>query len=96
METKGSGGDVIVACQFIVCYYPCRSLDALAFKKSNGNIALMNVMCDVTQFVVVVLVPNTEHFIQYVLLKFGICHLVILDDGSSFKGVFRKCVNRER
>ena len=25
---------------------------------------------------------------QHVLLKFGICHLVILDDGSPFKGVF--------
>ena len=28
-----------------------------------------------------------EHFIQHVLLKFGICHLVILDDGIPFKGV---------
>ena len=54
----------------------------------------MNVMCDMTQFVVVVPVPNevastlAEHFMQHFLLEFGICHLVILDDGSPFKGVF--------
>ena len=46
------------------------------FKDRNGNVALMNVMCDMTQFAVVVRV------------KFGVCHLVILDDGSPFKGVF--------
>ena len=40
------------------------------------------------------LVPNEvastldEHFMQHVLLKFGISHIVILDDGSPFKGVF--------
>ena len=64
------------------------------FKDRNGNVALRNAMCDITQFVVVVPVPNevastlAEHFMQHVLLKFGICHLVILDDGSPFKGVF--------
>ena len=64
------------------------------FTDSNGNVALMNVMCDMTQFVVVVPVPDetsatlAEYFMQHVLLKFGICHLLILDDGSPFKGVF--------
>ena len=38
------------------------------FKDRNSNVALMNVMCDMTQFVVVVPVPNevastlAEHF----------------------------------
>ena len=64
------------------------------FKDRNGNVALMNVMCDMTQFVVVVPVLNevastlSEHFMQHVLLKFGICYLFFLDDGSPFKGVF--------
>ena len=54
----------------------------------------MNIMCDMTHFIIIVPFPNeiattlTEHFMQYVLLKFGICHLVILDDDSPFKGVF--------
>ena len=52
----------------------------------------MNVMYDMIKLVIVVPVPNetvatlTEHIMQHVLLKFGICHLVILDDGSLFKG----------
>ena len=64
------------------------------FEDMNGNVALMNVMCDMTQFVIVVLVHNevastlAEYFMQHVLLKSGICHLVILDDGSPFKGMF--------
>ena len=64
------------------------------FEDRNGNVALMIVMCDMTQFVVVVPVPNevastlAENFMQHVLLKFDICHLVISDDGSPFKGVF--------
>ena len=51
-------------------------------------------MCDLTQFVIIVPVPYeraatlAEYFMQHVLLKFGICHLVILDDDSPFKGVF--------
>ena len=54
----------------------------------------MNVICDSTQFVIVVLVPNeivatlAKYFMQHVLLKFDICYLIILDDGSPFKGIF--------
>ena len=64
------------------------------FKDRNGNVALMNVICDMTKFVIVVPVSDevastlAEHFMYHVLIKFGICHLVILDDGSPFKGVF--------
>ena len=54
----------------------------------------MNVMCDTSQFVIVLLVPNeilatlVDHFMQHVLLKFGISYLVILDYGSPSKDVF--------
>ena len=64
------------------------------FKDRNGNVAFMNVMCDMKQFVVVVTVLNevastlAEYSMQHVLLKFGICHLVVLDDGSPFKSVW--------
>ena len=63
------------------------------FEDRNGNVVLMNIMCDMTQFVIVVPVPDeiastlVENFMQHVFLKFGICHLIILDDGSPFKGV---------
>ena len=51
-------------------------------------------MCDLTQFVVVVPVPGTtstviaKYFMQDVLLKFGICLLVVIDDGTPFKAAF--------
>ena len=59
-----------------------------------GNMALINSMCDMIQFVVVVPVSNessatlASYFMQYVLIKFGLCHLVVLDDGTSFKRYF--------
>ena len=54
----------------------------------------MNAMYDITQFIVVVLVPNetesalVDHFMHHVLLKFSIYHLVLLDDDRRLKGVF--------
>ena len=60
----------------------------------HGYLSLMNTMCDMTQFVVVVPIPDetsatlASHFKQHVLLKFGICHLVVIDDGTPFKGAF--------
>ena len=60
----------------------------------NGNMTLMNAMCDMNQFVVVVPVPDessatlASYFMQYVLIKLGLCHLVVLDDDSPFKGAF--------
>ena len=56
------------------------------FTARNGNVVLMDIMCDMTQFIIVVLVSNkivailAEYFMQHVLLKFGICRLVSLDD----------------
>ena len=64
------------------------------FTDSKGNTALMNARCDMSQFVVVVPVPDessatlVDHFFQHVLMKFGLCHLVVLDDGNLFKVAF--------
>ena len=61
---------------------------------SNGNIALMNSMCDTSQFVVVVHIHDeasatlADHFVQHVLIKFCICYLVVLDDDTPFKEAF--------
>ena len=60
----------------------------------NGNMALMNSMCNMTQFVVVIPVLDesfatlSSYFIQHVLMKFGLCHLVVLDDGTPIKGAY--------
>ena len=48
-------------------------------------------MYDMSQFVVVVPVPDessailASYFMQHVLMKFGLCHLVVFDDGTPFK-----------
>ena len=61
---------------------------------SSGYMALMNVMCDMIQCVVVVPVPDessatlASYFMQYVLLEFDLYYLVVLDDGNPFKGSF--------
>ena len=58
---------------------------------NNCNMALMNAMCYMSQFVVVVPVPDessatlTSYFMQDILMKFGLCHLIVLDDGTPFK-----------
>jgi hypothetical protein len=55
----------------------------------------MNVMCDLTGFILVNATCNiTAHnlarlFVQEVLLKIGFCGLVVVKDGSTFKGVFQ-------
>ena len=60
----------------------------------NGYMALVNAMCDMSQFVVVVSVPDessatlASYFMQHVLMKFGLCHLFVLDDGNPYKGSF--------
>ena len=60
----------------------------------NNTMALMNDMCDMCQFVVVVPVPGetsatlASYFMQHALLKFGLCHLVVLDDGNHFNETF--------
>ena len=64
------------------------------FTDNNDNTSLMKIMCDMVQFIVVVPVPNVtagtlaEQFMQHILLKFRIFHLIILNNSSSFKGIF--------
>ena len=54
----------------------------------------MHFMSDMSQFVVIVHVPDesaatlASYSMQHVLLKFGLCHLVLLDDDAHFKGFF--------
>ena len=54
----------------------------------------MNSMCDLTQFVVsspttdITSVALTELFMSTVVLTFGMCSVVVVDDGSNFKNVF--------
>ena len=61
---------------------------------NNGNMALMNAIYDMRQFVVVVLVPDkssatlANNFMQHMMMKFGLCHLVALDNSTPFKGSF--------
>ena len=58
----------------------------------NGYMAHMNVMCDLIQCVVVVPVPDeysatlASYFMQHIFLKFGLCHLVTLDNDIPLKG----------
>ena len=60
----------------------------------NVNMALMNAMYDMSQFVEVVPVPDKStvilfsYFMQLVLMKFGLCHFVVLDDGTPFQAAF--------
>ena len=54
----------------------------------------MNTICYMTQFVVVFSIPDetsatlSRYFMRYVFIKFGLCHLVLIDDVTPFKGYF--------
>eukprot|EP00978_Attheya_sp_CCMP212_P008208 scaffold19187_cov69-Attheya_sp.AAC.2 len=54
----------------------------------------MKCMCDMTQFVVVVPVQQTttaylaRMFMEHVLMKFGVCAIVVVDEGSTFNPAF--------
>ena len=64
-------------------------------KNADGFIALLNAMCDMTQFVVMTPVKKLEctyvarAFMESVLLRFGLCVLVVIDEGREFCGLFR-------
>ena len=51
-------------------------------------------MCDITQFMVssvtsdIILAALAQLFMSDVVLTFGMCSVVVIDDGSTFKGVF--------
>lgn len=53
-------------------------------------------MYDMTQWVVGVIITLTEAtysmqmFMEHVLLKVGICIVVVVDDGNNFQGMLKK------
>ena len=69
------------------------------YPDSKGNMALMNAICDMSQFVAIVSVPDdssatlADYFFQHILMKFGLCHLVVLDNSTPFL-LFLLCVKR--
>ena len=60
----------------------------------DGFCYLLNCMCDLTQFVISIPVADTtavnlaELFVEQVILTYGMCAVIVVDDGSNFKGVF--------
>jgi len=62
---------------------------------SDGNLYLMNLMCNMTQFIIItpctdIHVHHLAHvFMQEVLLKVGFCAMVVMDNGNNFKELFR-------
>ena len=60
----------------------------------TGRNHLLNAMCDMTQFVVFIATEfvTASHlarlFMEGVLLKFGLCSMIIVDDDSKFKSTF--------
>jgi len=64
-------------------------------KNADGYKMLLNAMCDMTQFIVSTPIKTTEStflartFMEHVLLKFGLCVMVVCDAGSEFRGHFQ-------
>ena len=65
-------------------------------KNCYGHSKLFNSMCDMTEFVICTAISNTEAsylariFMEHVLLKFGLCLMVVCDDGNDFRGTFER------
>ena len=57
---------------------------------------LLNCMCGMTEFVVCTAITNTgaaylaRIFMEHILLKFGLCIMVVRDDGNKFRGIFEQ------
>ena len=66
----------------------------VCYTDTSSYMTLMNDICDMSQFVVVVSVPDkssatlASYFMQHVLMKFGLYHLIVLYHGSPFKRSF--------
>jgi len=67
---------------------------SLVDEKGNKGY-LLNSMCNITQFVIATTTFNitsahlATQFMEHVVLTFGMCAVIVLDDGSPFKGVFK-------
>lgn len=65
----------------------------------DGYTCLLNTMCDMAQFMITMPAMRTESsyiarlFMEGVLLKFGLCLMVVIDEGSEFRGLFEKMCN---
>ena len=66
----------------------------------EGKHYLLNVTCYITHFVVTVTIAEcaftiiTHYFMQDVFIKFGLCHLVVIDNSTLFKCVFTTMCDR--
>ena len=66
----------------------------LTLDSDRSKIYLLNCMCDLTQFVVPSLNTDIDTstlaqiFMSDVVLSFGMCSVVVIDDGTTFKSVF--------
>ena len=71
----------LLSIPFAIIYFDLWMPDK--YTDSKGNMALMNTMCDISQFIVIVPVPDefpaavTDYFFQHVMMKFGLCQLVV-------------------
>ena len=60
----------------------------------TGAKQILNCMCDVTTFIVSVSIKHAnsselaQAFMENVLLKFGLCLVVVVDDGIPFMHIF--------
>ena len=66
-----------------------------AVKDKQGRTGyLMNTLCDLTQFIIstptfnITAVHLAKLFMENVFLTFGTCAVIVVDDGSNFKGTF--------
>ena len=62
----------------------------------RGDSYLLNAMCDLSGFVILSAITDTTAanlarvFVQEMLLKVGFCRLIVVNDGSNFKGLFEE------
>ena len=62
---------------------------------ADGMVDILNSMCDMTQFIVMASIQNLEAshivgvFMENVLLKFGLCVMVVVDEGKAFCSIFK-------
>ena len=62
----------------------------------QGNTSVLNCMCDLTQFVVSIVTSDTtaatlsQLIMEQVLLKYGMCAVIVVDAASNFRGIFEQ------
>ena len=62
----------------------------------EGNLSVLNCMCDLTQFIVSSVIKETTAealsiaFMENVVLKYGVCAVIVVDAGSNFRHIFEQ------